>query len=125
MSDHLEPHPAACRVDSTSTCRRYARGHAPHPVLVQLAQSGPDEHRLPVIVMGAVGDVVTVAAGDELRRYRNHEAARITEVTRATGPEALLNTHHGVLFLRSWPRDRGAVFSLQPADEVTESCRQD
>jgi hypothetical protein len=123
VSDHLEPHPGSSRVEAPTPCRRHARGHAPHPAHVQLAQNGPDEHWQPVVVMGAVGDVITLAAGDELQRHRNHDTGHLAELVRADGAEVFLHTRYGLLFLRSWPRDRAAVFSLQPADQPPVPCR--
>jgi hypothetical protein len=123
VSDHLEPHPGPSRIEAPNPCRRPARGHAPHPVHVQLAQSGSDEEWQPVVVMGSVDDVVTLAAGDELQRHRNHDAGRLAALVGEDGAEAFLHTRLGLLFLRSWPRDSGAVFSLQPADQPPVPCR--
>ena len=55
----------------------------------------------PVVVMGAVGDVLTVACGAELRRYRNHDTGRLVDLVDTTGPDALLNERYGLLFLRT------------------------
>ncbi|MGY1703500.1 hypothetical protein ACI79C_02910 [Geodermatophilus sp. SYSU D00697] len=123
MSDHLEPHPGPSRVGQPPRCSRYARGHAPHPAQVQFCQNDAAEHWQPVVVMGAVGDVVTLAAGDELRRYRNHDPDQLTARVGSAGAEAFLNTRVGLLFLHAWPRDTGAVFSLQPAEQAPEPCR--
>ncbi|MBB3086686.1 hypothetical protein [Geodermatophilus sabuli] len=73
--------------------------------------------------MGAVDDVVTLAVGDELQRHRNHDTGRMAALVREDGPEAFLHTRLGLLFLRSWPRDAGSVFSLQPADQPPVPCR--
>ncbi|MGY1632261.1 hypothetical protein ACI784_11215 [Geodermatophilus sp. SYSU D01186] len=122
MSDHLESHPGSSRVETPIPCRRLARGHAPHPAHVRLAQAD-DAHWQPVVVMGAVGDVVTLAVGDELQRHRNHDTGHLADLVREAGPEAFVNTRLGLLFLHSWPRDAGSVFSLQPADQPPVPCR--
>jgi hypothetical protein len=124
VSDHLEPHPGPSRVQAPSSCRRHARGHAPHPAHVQLCQNDTAENWQSVLVMGAVGDVVTLAAGDELRRYRNHDAGALAALVQEQGPGGFLNTRVGLLFLHSWPRDPGAVFSLQPAEQAPVPCRE-
>jgi hypothetical protein len=92
-------------------------------VHVQLCQDDPAEHWQPVLVMGAVGDVVTLAAGDELRRHRNHDTAALTALVQEQGAGGFLNTRLGLLFLHSWPRDPDAVFSLQPAEQAPVPCR--
>ncbi|MGY1640885.1 hypothetical protein ACI782_07080 [Geodermatophilus sp. SYSU D00703] len=124
MSDHLEPDPGASRVEAPSPCRRIAPGHAAHPAHVRLCQDDAAEHWQSVVVMGAVGDVVTVAAGDELRRYRNHDAGALTALAREHGPGGFLNTRLGLLFPHSWPSDPRAVFSLQPVERAPVPCRQ-
>ncbi|MGY1637867.1 hypothetical protein ACI78V_14570 [Geodermatophilus sp. SYSU D00742] len=123
MSDHLEAHPGPSRVGVPNPCRRHARGHAPHPAHVQLAHGGLGGHWQPVVVMGAVDDVVTIAAGGELQRHRNHDTGRLAALVEADGAEAFLDTRLGLLFLRSWPRHAGSVFSLQPADQPPVPCR--
>ena len=72
--------------------------------------------------MGAVGDVLTVACGAELRRYRNHDPGRLLDLAAVTGPDALLNERYGLLFLRTWPQDAASVFSLQEADRPPHPC---
>ena len=107
----------------TAHCRSHAAGHDVHPTHVLLCDSSPDDVWTPVVVMGAVGDVLTVACGAELRRYRNHEAGRLLDLVDTTGPDALLNERYGLLFLRTWPQDAASVFSLQPADQPPHPCR--
>ncbi len=116
--------PTAPRSARTSVCTSHAAGHAVQPTRVLLCDSSPDDAWTPVLVMGAVGDVVTVACGAELRRYRNHESGRLLDLTAITGPDALLNERYGLLFLRTWPQDAASVFSLQPADQPPQPCRQ-
>ena len=122
MTDR-EPGPTAPCSARTSECTSHAAGHAVQPTCVLLCDSSPDDAWTPVLVMGAVGDVVTVACGAELRRYRNHESGRLLDLARSTGPDALLNERYGLLFLRSWPQDAASVFSLQPADQPPQPCR--
>ncbi|MGK5112037.1 hypothetical protein [Geodermatophilus sp. CPCC 205506] len=105
-------------------CDSCAAGHGVHPRRVQLCDGGPDDDWSAVVVMGAVGDVLTVAAGEELRRYRNHDAGRLTQLVDEVGSDALLNRRFGLLFLRTWPRDAGAVFSLQSADQPPSPCQE-
>ncbi|MGY1592303.1 hypothetical protein ACI79D_10040 [Geodermatophilus sp. SYSU D00708] len=123
MADHLEPYPGPSRVEHSTACDRRARGHAPHPVHVRLCQNDPAEHWQAVLVMGAVGDVVTLAAGHELQRYRNHDTGALTARVQEQGPGGFLNTRVGLLFLHSWPGDAGAVFSLQSAQQAPVPCR--
>ena len=107
----------------TAHCRSHAAGHGVHPTRVLLCDNGPDYVWTPVVVMGAVGDVLTVACGAELRRYRNHDTGRLLDLADTTGPDALLNERYGLLFLRTWPQDAASVFSLQPADQPPHPCR--
>ncbi|TFV62275.1 hypothetical protein E4P41_07885 [Geodermatophilus sp. DF01-2] len=111
------------RASGQATCSSYAAGHAVHPVRLQLSDGSPDDAWAPAVVMGAVGDVLTVACGTELRRYRNHDAGRVVDLVAAVGPDAMLNLRYGLLFLHAWPREPGSVFCLQPADEPPHPCR--
>jgi hypothetical protein len=95
--------PAAASSSRTAPCTSHAAGHAVHPARVLLCDNSPDEAWTPVLVMGAVDDVLTVACGAELRRYRNHDAGRLLDLAHTTGPDALLNERYGLLFLRTWP----------------------
>ncbi len=122
MTDH-ELEPTAASSSRTVSCTSHAAGHAVHPTRVLLCDNGPDDVWAPVVVMGAVGNVLTVACGAELRRYRNHGAGRLLDLVVTTGPDALLNERYGLLFLRTWPQDAAAVFSLQPADQPPHPCR--
>ena len=122
MTDR-ELEPTAASSSRTVSCTSHAAGHAVHPTRVLLCDNGPDDAWTPVVVMGAVGDVLTVACGAELRRYRNHGAGRLLELVDTTGPDALLNERYGLLFLRTWPQDAAAVFSLLPADQPPHPCR--
>ncbi len=112
----------AARTTRSLRCDSRAAGHAVHPVHLRLCDGCPDDDWSPVVVMGAVGDVVTVASGVELRRHRNHDSGRLLRLVADAGPDALLNLRYGLLFLRSWPRDGAAVFSLQPADHLPHPC---
>jgi hypothetical protein len=115
--------PTAARSGRTTLCTSHAPGHAVQPTRVLLCDSTPDDAWTPVVVMGAVGEVLTLACGAELRRYRNHEAGRLLDLADTTGPDALLNERYGLLFLRTWPQDAASVFSLQPADQPPHPCR--
>ncbi|MGY1763082.1 hypothetical protein ACI79G_20950 [Geodermatophilus sp. SYSU D00779] len=115
--------PTTARSSRTARCSSHAAGHGVHPTRVLLCDNSPDDAWTPVVVMGAVGDVLTVACGAELRRYRNHEAGRLLDLADTTGPDALLNERYGLLFLRTWPQDAASVFSLQPADQPPHPCR--
>jgi hypothetical protein len=118
-----ELEPTVAGTHRTARCTSHAAGHAVHPTRVLLCDNSPDDAWTPVVVMGAVGDVLTVACGAELRRYRNHEAGRLLDLVDTTGPDALLNERYGLLFLRTWPQDAASVFSLQPADQPPHPCR--
>ena len=124
MTDReLEPTAEGTWSTRPAQCASHAAGHAVHPARVLLCDSSPDDAWVPVVVMGAVGDVLTVACGGELRRYRNHDTGRLLDLADTTGPDALLNERYGFLFLRTWPQDAASVFSLQPADQPPSSCR--
>lgn len=124
MTDReLEPTAGSTRSARPVQCASHAAGHAAHPTRVLLCDNSPGDAWTAVVVMGAVGDVLTVACGAELGRYRNHDAGRLLELADATGPDALLNERYGLLFLRTWPQDAGSVFSLQPADQPPSLCR--
>ena len=114
--------PTAERGSRTARCTSHAAGHAVHHARVLLCDTSPDEAWSPVVVMGALGDVLTVACGAELRRYRNHDTRRLLDLADVTGPDALLNERYGLLFLRTWPQDRASVFSLQPAGQPPHPC---
>ena len=115
--------PTAASSSRTVSCASRAAGHAVHPTRVLLCDNGPADVWAPVVVMGAVGDVLTVACGAELRRYRNHGAGRLLDLVVTTGPDALLNERYGLLFLRTWPQDAASVFSLQPVNQPPQPCR--
>lgn len=122
MTDR-EPGPTAAHSRRTTRCTSRAPGHAVQATRVLLCDSSPDDAWTPVVVMGAVDDVLTVACGTELRRYRNHETGRLVDLVDTTGPDALFNQRYGLLFLRTWPQDAASVFSLQPADQPLQPCR--
>lgn len=122
MTDR-ESEPTAPSTARTTPCTSHAAGHGVHPTRVLLCDNSPDDAWTPVVVMGAVGDVLTVACGAELRRYRNHDPGRLLRLADTTGPDALLNERYGLLFLRTWPQDAASVFSLQPADQPPHPCR--
>ncbi len=85
----------------TVPCTSHTAAHAVHPTRVLVRDNSPDDAWTPVVVMGAVGDVLTVACGAELRRYRRHGAGRLLDLVDTIGPDAPLNERYGLLFLRS------------------------
>lgn len=103
-------------------CSRRTAGHTPHRTAILLCHTGAPSDWHPVFVLGVADDVVTLADGDELVRFRNHAPLVLARAVAEAGPEAHLNTRFGYLFLRSWPRDPEAVFSLRPADRPEEPC---
>ncbi len=115
--------PTTANGSRSARCSSHAAGHGAHPARVLLCDNGPDDAWTPVVVMGAVDDVLTVACCAELRRYRNHDAGRLLDLVDTTGPDALLHERYGLLFLRTWPQDAASVFSLQPADQPPHPCR--
>ncbi len=115
--------PTAPHSGRTTLCTSRAAGHAVQPTRVLLCDSSPEDTWTAVVVMGAVGDVLTLACGAELRRFRNHESGRLLDLVETSGPDALLNERYGLLFLRTWPQDAASVFSLQPADQPPHPCR--
>jgi len=102
-------------------CAVRVAGHAVHPTRLRRCLDRPAT-RLPVVVMGAVGDVLPLAYGAQLRRYRNHDSGRLLSLTAGAGPRALLDERYALLFLHTGPRDAGSVFSLQPADHLPHPC---
>ena len=123
MPDRELEFPSGRRAPGLTGCDSFAPGHAPQPTRVLLCRDDAAEHWEVAVVMGAVGDVVTLAIGDELQRWRNHDADRLTARVQTAGAAAFLNTRLGLLFLRAWPRDAHAVFSLQPAGDPAAPCR--
>lgn len=113
---------AVARSPGSVRCDSRAAGHAVHPVHLRLCRSGPGDAWAPMIIMGAVGDVVTLASGAELLRYRNHDAPGLLARAAGVGADALLNLRYGLLFLRGRPGDPAAVFSLQPAGHLPHPC---
>ena len=103
-------------------CTRRTAGHTPHRMNILLCHTGALAEWRQVHVMGVEDGVLTLAAGDELQRFRNHAPSALTAAVAAAGPRALLNPRYGLLFLPSWPRDPEAVFSLQPADRPLPPC---
>ena len=88
MTDR-ELEPTAASSSRTVPCTSRAAGHAVHPTRVLLCDRSPDDVWTTVVVMGAVGDVLTVACGAELRRYRNHGAGRLLDLVDTTGVRLL------------------------------------
>jgi hypothetical protein len=103
-------------------CTSRTAGHEPHRTNILLCHTGTLAEWRTVQVMGVVDGVVTVAADEELQRFRNHAPEALARAVAEAGPEAHLNTRFGYLFLASWPRDAEAVFSLVPADRPQLSC---
>ena len=103
-------------------CRRYSAGHTPHVIQVRLCHESPADDWLQVVVLGAVGDVLTLADGDRLRRYRNHEAAYLAAVAERVGAEARFNVRYRALFLQPWPDGARSVFHLQDVDDPPLRC---
>ncbi|WNV74107.1 hypothetical protein [Geodermatophilus sp. DSM 44513] len=103
-------------------CTVRVAGHAVHPTRLRrhLDQGGGAGE--PVVVLGAVGDVVVLGRGAELWRYRNHDPGRLVALAAVPGCRALLDVRHGLLVVRRGPQDAGSVFSLQPADHLPHPC---
>ena len=121
MSRDVEPLPGT-GLHTGVPCSRRTAGHTPHRSTILLCHTGALAEWRPVLVMGAVDDVVTLADGDELLRFRNHDPQALTRAVAGAGPEAHLNTRFNYLFLASWPRDPEAVFSLAPVDRPCIPC---
>ena len=121
MPSNIDPLPSAGLRTGTACSRRTA-GHAPHRTAILLCHTGELAEWRSVVVLGVHDDVVTLADGDELGRYRNHAPGALAEAVAEAGAEAHLNTRFGYLFLGSWPRDPEAVFSLVPADQPHLAC---
>ncbi|WP_147261999.1 hypothetical protein [Blastococcus sp. TF02A-26] len=103
-------------------CTRRTPGHAPHRKNILLCHTGALAEWRQVHVMDVADGVVTLAAGDELQRFRNHAPEQLARAVADAGPEACLNTRFGYLFLSSWPREPEAVFSLCAADRDCPPC---
>ena len=125
MPDLYEPpflYPDLTRI-ARAGCRRHHRGHTPHSIQVRQCHTRSlEEDWRSVVVMEVVSDVVVLAAGDHLRRYHNHRAGYLAAVLSSVGAEAMLNTTHGVLFLRPWSNGARPVFSLADAAQPMGEC---
>ena len=103
-------------------CTRRTAGHTPHRTNILLCHTGALAEWRQVQVMGVDGGVLTLAAGDELQRFRNHDPEALARAVADAGPQACLNTRFGYLFLASWPREPEAVFSLCAVDLDCPPC---
>lgn len=121
MPSDIDPRPSRV-LPTGAACTRRTAGHTPHRSTILLCHTGAPADWLPVFVMGIVGNVVTLADGDELVRFHNHAPDALARTVVEAGPQGHVNTRFGYLFLGSWPRDPEAVFSLAPADRPWPSC---
>ena len=121
MPSNAEPQSSA-GVRTEAACTQRTAGHAPHRATILLCHTGALSEWRPVFVLGVHEGVVTLADGDEVARFRNHDGGALAAAVTEAGPEAHLNTRFGYLFLGSWPRDPDAVFSLAPADQPHSPC---
>lgn len=121
MASDVDPSPSV-GVRGGTACTRRTAGHAPNRTTILLCHTGALSEWRSVFVLGVHDGVVTLADGDEVVGFRNHAPAALARAVAEAGPEAHLNTRFGYLFLASWPRDPGAVFSLAPADRPHPLC---
>ena len=121
MPKDVEPQ-SSVGMRTEAACSRRTSGHAPHRATILLCHTGALAEWRSVFVLGVDDDGVTLADGDELVRFRNHDPGALARAVVEAGPEAHLNTRFGYLFLASWPRDPAAVFSLCPADRPCPPC---
>jgi hypothetical protein len=105
-----------------ANCRRYRPGHTPDLIRVRLAQMSPAEDWYRITVLDVQGDQLTLGTGDELARYRTHDAALLASLLADHGPIAMLNAEHHLLFLAPRADGSSPIFSVQPADEPAEPC---
>jgi hypothetical protein len=127
---HLEEFTVPSDVDPLSSaglrtegaCTQRMPGHTPHRTTLLLCHTGALADWRSVVVMGVLDDVVTLADGDQLVRFRNHAPEALMRAVAESGPQAQVNTRFGYLFLASWPQDPEAVFSLVPADRPCPPC---
>ena len=121
MPSDVDPMPGPT-LRNGAACPRRTAGHTPHRTTILLCHTGALAEWRSVFVLGVHDDVVTLADGDEIARFRNHAPEALAEAVAAAGPAAHLNSRFGYLFLASWPRDPEAVFSLCPADQPFPPC---
>ena len=121
MASDVEPS-AGVGVRTETVCTLRSAGHTPHRATILLCHTGALSEWRSVFVLGVHGDVVTLADGDEVVGFRNHDPQALARAVVEAGPDAHLNTRFGYLFLASWPRDPEAVFSLAPADRPHPPC---
>jgi hypothetical protein len=103
-------------------CTRRSAGHSPHRSSILLCHTGALAEWHQVLVLDVSDGVITLAVGDELQRFRNHDPEALAAAVAAAGPQAHLNTRFGYLFLASWPREAEAVFSLCGVDRDCPPC---
>ena len=121
MPSDIDPRPSG-GLRTGEGCSRRTAGHAPHRSTILLCHTGALADWRPVYVLGVDGDVVTLADGDQLVRFRNHAPDALAYAVAEAGPRAHVNVRFGYLFLASWPRDPEAVFSLVPVDRPFLAC---
>ncbi|MGY1813256.1 hypothetical protein [Blastococcus sp. SYSU D00820] len=123
MSEMYEPNGGEAVRTAPLTCGRTGVGHAPNRVHILLSQTAPAEDWLPVVVMDAADEAVTLAVFGELERFAHHDADAVAAAVRDAGAHGFYNLRFNLLFLSTWPRDAEAVFSLQPAHRPYAGCR--
>jgi hypothetical protein len=121
VPSNVEPQTSA-GVRTEAACTRRTAGHTPHRATILLCHTGALSEWRAVFVLGVHDGVVTLADGDEVVRFRNHDGEALARSVAEAGPEAHMNTRFGYLFLASWPRDPEAVFSLASADQPHPPC---
>jgi hypothetical protein len=109
-------------VRAMSRCTLYVPGHTVHFIQAIHSAGEPRRPRSGHIVEIGSG-VVTVDLGGELRRFRNHETARIRDLVRERGPE--VNVDEGWSILRVPKSDGAYCFSIASADEPRRRCLTD
>ena len=103
-------------------CTLYVPGHTVH--FIQAIHSAKEPRRPRSGRITVVGSgVLTVEFDDEVRRYRNHETARIGDLVRERGPE--VNLDEGWSILRLPHRGGAYCFSIVSADEPRRRCLTD
>ena len=70
-------------VRARKRCDRYTPGHTVHWIHAKKASQEPGEHEEGTVV--AVGALITIRVGDELRRYFNHQPERFADAIEIYG----------------------------------------
>jgi len=105
-------------VPRPTSCGSYRPGHEVHWIQASKTWNEPGLLEFARVV-SAVGALVTVEVGDELRRYYNHDAARLEAIARSYGGRAVIYARWRALAIPG--PTRSSVFGLEDSQVHNES----